>query len=99
MKKQRILNPIIDWTTEEVWEFIKTYNVPYCHLYDDGFNRLGCIGCPMAGKNRIKEFERYPKIRQAYIRAFKRMTDARREAGLEVKWQTGEEVMTWWMEE
>lgn len=69
-----ILNPIIDWTTDEVWEFIHRYNIPYCHLYDEGFKRLGCIGCPMATiKEREREFERYPKIKDAYIRAFDRM--------------------------
>ncbi len=69
-----ILNPIIDWTTEEVWEFIHRYNIPYCHLYDEGFKRLGCIGCPMATpKEREREFARYPKIKDAYIRAFDRM--------------------------
>ena len=29
-KGKHILNPIVDWTTDEVWEFIKEYNVPYC---------------------------------------------------------------------
>lgn len=67
-----ILNPIIDWTTEEVWEFIHRYNIPYCELYDQGFTRLGCIGCPMS-THRAEELERYPKFKQAYIRAFDRM--------------------------
>ena len=38
---KKILNPIIDWANEEVWEFIKDYNVPYCELYDKGFKRIG----------------------------------------------------------
>lgn len=46
---KRILNPIIDWSDAEVWEFIREYNVPYCELYDQGFKRIGCIGCPMGG--------------------------------------------------
>lgn len=41
-------NPIIDWSDEDVWHFIKGKNLPYCSLYDEGFARLGCIGCPMA---------------------------------------------------
>lgn len=77
-----ILNPIIDWTTEEVWEFIHRYNIPYCKLYDEGFERLGCIGCPMASpKMRLKEFERYPKIKEAYIKAFDRMIRKQIEGG------------------
>lgn len=69
-----VLNPIIDWTTDEVWEFIHRYNIPYCELYDQGFTRLGCIGCPMASVHaRLRDFEKYPKIEQAYKRAFARM--------------------------
>lgn len=48
-KSKRLLNPIIDWTTEEVWEFIHEYEIPYCKLYDEGMQRIGCIGCPMGG--------------------------------------------------
>ena len=95
---QRILNPIIDWTTAEVWEFIKKYNVSYCKLYDEGYTRLGCIGCPMAANQR-EELEKYPKFRQAYIRAFDRMLEARKENGLETQWKNGEEVMAWWLKD
>jgi len=69
-----VVNPIIDWTDEDVWEFIKEYNIPYCKLYDEGYKRLGCIGCPMGTvEHRKAEFERYPKYEQAYMRAFERM--------------------------
>lgn len=46
--QQTTLNPIIDWTDTGVWEFIRAENIPYCALYDEGWHRLGCIGCPMA---------------------------------------------------
>lgn len=72
---RRTLNPIFDWSTEEVWEFIHHYNIPYCKLYDQGYKRLGCIGCPMAGKHRVEEFERYPKYKKAYTSAFQRMIE------------------------
>lgn len=92
---RKFLNPIIDWTTEEVWEFIHTYNIPYCKLYDEGFTRLGCIGCPMGGgKGMTREFERYPKFKQAYMKAFQRMLDNYTNP---VSWNTAEDVMDWWM--
>lgn len=47
-KNAYVCNPIIDWSDEDVWHFIKGKNLPYCKLYDEGFNRLGCIGCSMA---------------------------------------------------
>ena len=97
-KTQKILNPIIDWTEYEVWEFIKTYNVAYCKLYDEGFPRLGCIGCPMAGKHRVEEFERWPKVKQAYLRAFERMLKAKDIKGSpNPEWKTGEDVYKWWI--
>ena len=97
-KSQRILNPIIDWKDDDVWQFIHEYNVPYCKLYDEGFKRLGCIGCPLAGsKGMKKEFEKYPKYKNAYLRSFKRMLDERKRAGLDVVWENENEVMNWWL--
>jgi phosphoadenosine phosphosulfate reductase len=97
IKGKHILNPIVDWSDEEVWEYIRRNDLKYCCLYDEGFKRLGCIGCPLAGsKNMIKDFERYPKYKQNYIKAFDRMIKARANAGLKTDWQTGEEVMDWW---
>jgi phosphoadenosine phosphosulfate reductase len=97
-KNQYVCNPIIDWSDEDVWEFIRRFNMPYCSLYDQGYKRLGCIGCPMAGGKRQQEqFAKYPKFRDAYIRAFDRMLIHRKERGLETTWQTGQEVYDWWV--
>ena len=86
-----LINPIIDWTTEEVWEFIREYHIPYCCLYDEGFKRLGCIGCPMGSKEqRVKEFERWPKYYHLYMVSFKKMIENR---GGGRAYQTAEEVM------
>lgn len=75
--RKTLMNPIIDWTDDEVWEFLNDIaKVPHCCLYDEGFKRIGCIGCPMASdKHREMEFERYPKYKQAYIRAMQKMVD------------------------
>lgn len=98
-KAQRVINPIIDWTTKEVWEFIREYNVRYCELYDQGFTRLGCIGCPMGGgESQAKAFARYPKYMRNYLRAFKRMLSQNESVGRACSWNTPEEVMTWWTE-
>jgi phosphoadenosine phosphosulfate reductase len=97
-KGKRIVNPIIDWKDEDVWEYIKSRGLEYCKLYDEGFKRLGCIGCPMAGINQmLYEFERWPKIKQAYLRAFQRMLDTRKTKGLENNWETPEDVFDWWL--
>ncbi len=95
-RKKTVLNPIIDWTTEEVWEFIRKHDIPYCKLYDDGYKRLGCIGCPMSNKN-AEELERHPKYKKAYLSAFGRMLEIRKENGLKCGWETPEDVMNWWL--
>ena len=70
MQKQRfICNPIIDWTDNDVWDFIESEKLPYCNLYNEGFKRLGCIGCPLSStNNRKKEFDRYPRMQKYFIK-------------------------------
>lgn len=100
---RRTLNPIFDWTTEEVWEFIKYYNVPYCKLYDQGYKRLGCIGCPMSS-HQEEQLEKYPKFKKAYLRAFERMLEVRKERDITPKsdwqkdWKTAQDVYDWWVD-
>ena len=90
-----VVNPIIDWTDEDVWEFIRENNIPYCELYDKGYKRLGCIGCPMSSRQG-KELETYPKYKRAYIRAFQRMLEGYNEDRV-TDWKTGEDVYNWWV--
>lgn len=98
-KQKYICNPIVDWSEENVWRFIKEQKLPYCSLYDEGFHRLGCIGCPMASKKeKLRSFERWPKYRDQYIRTFDKIIAARKEAGLPTEWKTAEEVMQWWID-
>ncbi len=98
IKGKHILNPIVDWEDQDVWNFIKLRNLPYCELYDQGYDRLGCVGCPLANKKQIKkEFKKYPKHKQNYIKAFERMLEERKKANLSTEWETGEEVFKWWI--
>ncbi len=95
------LNPIIDWTDSDVWEFLKYYGCKSNPLYSEcGYKRIGCIGCPMANiKARKEQFTRYPKYKENYIKAFDRMIKARKEQGKRVdeKWTSGEAVFEWWI--
>ena len=92
------INPILDWKDHHIWQYIKENNLDYCHLYDEGFKRLGCVMCPMANKKQILlEAKRWPKFYQAYVRAFDRMIEERKRRGKETEWETGEQVMYWWV--
>ena len=74
-KRKTTVNPIVDWTDEDVWEFLNDVaKVPHCELYDEGFTRLGCIACPLQGRDgMIRDFERWPKYKEKYIKAFDKM--------------------------
>jgi len=92
------VHPIIDWKNEDVWEFIKLKNLRYCKLYDEGYKRLGCIMCPMKGRaGMLRDAERWPKIKAAYIRAFDRCVTKRLEDGLEIKYKNSLEMYKWWV--
>ena len=46
--------------------------VPHCSLYDEGWHRIGCIGCPMSSVNQKKiENIRYPHVKRNWIKAIK----------------------------
>jgi len=96
-----MVNPIIDWTDDDVWDFLHHYGCKSNPLYECGFKRIGCIGCPMAGKHRYFEFERYPKFKHIYIAVFDKMLKRRKELGksANLSWKTGLDVFRWWMEE
>ncbi|MCF8012479.1 MAG: phosphoadenosine phosphosulfate reductase family protein [Clostridiales bacterium] len=98
---KRYLNIIRNWTDDEVWEFHRKYNIPYCKLYDEGWKRIGCLMCPNAGKERIKHAERYPKFKQAFIRAFNRRYQYAVENNLTSasRFSSGEEMFYFWLEE
>ncbi len=73
LKGQRIVNPIIDWLEEDVWEYLNSRKIVHCKLYDEGHTRIGCIGCPLAGPEMMKkEFEIWPKYKENYKRAIAR---------------------------
>jgi phosphoadenosine phosphosulfate reductase len=42
------VNPLADWTWEQVWEHIRAHNVPYNRLHDRGYPSIGCAPCTRA---------------------------------------------------
>lgn len=74
-EKVKVYLPILEWTDQDVEEFIKERNIK-CHpLYYRGeqfdvTKRLGCMGCPLQSrKKRVQEFKDNPKMLKAWIRA------------------------------
>lgn len=91
-----VINSIIDWSDRDVWDYLRECKCESNPLYQCGFNRIGCIGCPMADKKRYFEFNRYPKYKELYIKAFDRMIQ---QAPERYSWKNGHECFEWWMGE
>lgn len=71
-KESLLISPIIEWTDKEVWLFLNTLGIAHCELYDQGFNRIGCIICPMSSpKQHAKEMMRWPHVKRNWIKAIK----------------------------
>lgn len=99
-RQKTVVNPIIDWEDSEVWEYIKAEGIAYCSLYDEGYTRLGCIGCPMGQyKGRRRDFARYPKYKEQYLRCAQDVIDFKIANGKKVTFKNGKEYFDYWMED
>lgn len=98
--------PIIDWTDDDIEEFIQKYNIPLSKAYTDyGLKRTGCMGCPFALdiENNLKvlwehEPNRYKAsmffLKDVYIAQNVQLPfDEQYEREREIKWQEEYEPM------
>lgn len=96
VKAKSFLHPIIDWSTNEIWEYIREKRLPYCSLYDEGFKRLGCVLCPMTTARQAgRDMARWPKIAEAWYRACERFF-AKGTEGTQ-RWSSAREMFEWWL--
>ena len=100
--------PLYEWSEYDIWNYIQTRGVKVNPLYARGYKRVGCVGCPLGGRNhQLREFADYPIYKENYIRAFDRMMKRRREKGKDDVtgkegwhiWRTGQDVFNWWIGE
>jgi phosphoadenosine phosphosulfate reductase len=42
------ISPLIHWSEEQVWDYIRKYNIPYNKLHDEGYPSIGCQPCTRA---------------------------------------------------
>jgi len=101
----RILCPLVYWTDADVWQFIRSHNMPYCSLYDEGLKRLGCVGCPMSGpKGMARDFKRWPKYKKIWQKGFEKwfakykgLPKSNGEPRAIEIFSTWEEAWDWWI--
>jgi phosphoadenosine phosphosulfate reductase len=48
LNKKIKVNPLIDWNSNDLWDYIKKNNIPYNPLHDQGFPSIGCFPCTRA---------------------------------------------------
>lgn len=98
--KKTLVNPIIDWTDDDIWEFTKAENIQQNPLYiqcGGTKKRLGCILCPIARmEDRLNDLKDYPKIVECYIHAFDKML-ANMPDKSNCNWKSGTDVLDWWL--
>lgn len=99
LKGKWFLNPIIDWTTQDIWAYIRRNNLKYCSLYDEGKERIGCILCPFHSLNdKLDDIQRYPKYVRAYKLTIEKLYNKMKERGrLPKRWISPEAMWEWWI--
>ena len=93
--KKILLRPIINWTSNEVWEYIKYNNLDYCSLYDEGFKRIGCVLCPF-NRDKARQIERFPAIVKLWRLSCDHIVERRLAKGKD-DFKTGQELYDWWL--
>lgn len=93
------IQPIVEWSDSDVWSFLRDAKVDVNPVYNLGFQRVGCVGCPMAGKVRYREFRVWPAFEKLYRTTFDKMLHRRWENGKFNSWHSADDVFRWWMED
>lgn len=101
MKGAKKVYPILEWTDKQIWAFIRLHKLPYPRFYDPPYNfkRLGCIGCPIATWNQVKEFKYFPGYVKATINAIRKNMQNKPNNGLAANFQNAHEAFLWWISE
>lgn len=86
------IHPILNWTKQEVKQFLKDRKIELCSLYDIQ-DRIGCIGCPMSPKTMRRDFRNMPNFKKAYINTVQKLID---EKGKYSEFDNAEDVVNWW---
>lgn len=97
---EKRLNPLACWPDSYIWDYSHEAGLEQCCLYSEGFRRLGCIGCPMAGeRERRREFDRWPKFRDQWIRIFGQVIRLQEQEGQINEHASGRDWFEWWLGE
>lgn len=91
--QRTFVHPLKDWREGEIWTYIFGNQLPYCQLYTEGWDRIGCVGCPFA-KHKARELASYPRIANACKSALGKWWTEEKSGGKSV-----EEIWDWWVQD
>lgn len=92
------INPIAEWPNHWIWDYSAEAHLEQCSLYAEGFDRLGCIGCPMGSeRQRRRQFARWPGFERVWRRAFDEIFRIRQARGMKLRFPSGAENFEWWL--
>ncbi len=55
------VNPLADWSEEQVWDYIERYDVPFNALHQRGYGSIGCTHCTTPGSGREGRWAAFDK--------------------------------------
>lgn len=91
------LYPIFHWTEADLWTYIEKYNLPYPDLYDQGFDRIGCIICPYHTKAQHELYRyKYPNIFKLFEKVVGKWYSRRKASGRDMNNANASEFITDW---
>lgn len=94
------VNPLAYWSNDYLWAYIDSEKVEVNPLYSQGFDRIGCICCPMASTcQRQRELARYPKFEKRFVKLADDIIQLRNAQGLSNRFnfKTGQEYFDMWL--
>lgn len=99
-EKTVVYKPIFLWKEWAIWEFIERFELSYPSLYDEGWDRVGCVICPfICSPNMIhvnRNRERWPGQHRAFEHAVTEWFLARKAQGADLREKTPEEYLLNW---
>lgn len=93
-KDKFMVYPILEWTEEDVWAFLRERGLPVNPCYGN-HKRVGCVFCPFARQKEIRAYcETHPRLKESFIHAIERYMERTRGKS---KLSTAEDYFEWWI--
>jgi phosphoadenosine phosphosulfate reductase len=95
-KDKIMLSPIINWTDSDVWNFIRKRKLKFCKLYSEGYNRIGCMFCPMSSAKSIqRDRVRYPGVEKQIKKSIEQL--CKNSDHYKIFDNDVDEIFEWWI--